>query len=57
MNQETKDQEWQRLQFRIDQMFGKFLNDKTSAIEYKPGSIALLLPPPDYNDDNAERMA
>jgi hypothetical protein len=57
MNQEMRDQEWQQLQFRIDQMFGKFLKDKSPAIEYKPGNIALLLPLPDYDDENAEKMA
>jgi hypothetical protein len=57
MNQDTKDQEWRQLQFRIDQMFGKFLKDNNPAIEYKPGNIALLLPLLDYNEDSAEKVA
>lgn len=57
MNQEARDQEWQQLQSRIDQMFGKFLKDENPAIEYKPDSLALLPPPPDFNNDNAEIMA
>lgn len=57
MNQESRDQEWQQLQYRIDQMFGRFLKDNNPAIEYKPGNIALLLPQLDYNDDNAENVA
>lgn len=57
MNQESRDQEWQQLQYRIDQMFGRFLKENNPAIEYKPGNIALLLPQLDYNDDNAENVA
>jgi hypothetical protein len=57
MNQEARDQEWQQLQFRIDQMFGKCPKDNNPAIKYKPGNIALLLSLPDYNDDDAEKVA
>jgi len=46
MNQEAKDKEWQRLQFRIDQMFGKYFKNEMQTIEYKPENIVHLLDVP-----------
>ena len=46
MDQETKDWEWQLLQFHIDQMFGKYFKDEVHKIEYKPGNVVQLLEMP-----------
>ena len=50
------DQEWQELQFRINQMLGKFLKDENTAIEYKPGSAPILPPLLDYQAGDLEKM-
>jgi len=46
MDQEVKDREWQLLQFRIDQMFGKYLKDDVHEIDYKPEHAVHLLDMP-----------
>ena len=55
MDQETKDWEWQLLQFRIDQMFGKYFKDNVHKIEYKPGNVVHLLDMPlEYRAEHSE---
>jgi len=49
MNQNTKDQEWPHLQFRIDSLVGHFLKEDFPAIESKTRFSALLPSPPKYN--------
>ena len=56
MNQETKEQGWQRLEFRIDQMFGRFLKEDYPAIEFKTNIAGLLQSPPKYNEQNVEEI-
>jgi hypothetical protein len=56
MNQETKEQGWQRLEYRIDQMFGRFLKEDYPAIEFKTNIAGLLQSPSDYKERNAEEM-
>ena len=57
MNKEKiNDQEWQQLQFRINEMVGKFLKDENTAIEYKPGSAPLMPPLLDYQNNDIEKM-
>jgi hypothetical protein len=58
MNQETFDQEWQRMQMRINQLVGRFLKEDHSSIEdSKSQSVELLPMPSGYNDDNIEDAA
>jgi hypothetical protein len=54
MNPNTKDQEWQELQFRIDKLVGHFLKEDFPAIEYKTRIAGLLQSPPKYNEQNVE---
>jgi len=54
MNQNTKDQEWQELQFRIDKLVGHFLKEDFPAIEYKTRIAGLLQSLPKYNEQNVE---
>jgi len=55
MDQETKAWEWQLLQFRIDQMFGKYFKDDVHKIEYKPGNVVHLLDMPlEYQAEHSE---
>jgi hypothetical protein len=57
MNQEAKDQGWQRLESRIDQMIGRFLKEDYPAIEFKTNIAGLLQSPPEYNKQHAEKMS
>ena len=45
MNQQTSDQEWQRLQAHIKGFFGQALRNGIQRIEYRPQFIALLAMP------------
>lgn len=57
MNQNTKDQEWQQLQFRIDKLVGHFLKEDFPAIEYKTRIAGLLQSLPEYNKQNVEEIS
>ena len=57
MNQNTKDQEWQELQFRIDKLVGHFLKEDFPAIEYKTRIAGLLQSPPKYSEQNVEKIS
>jgi len=57
MNPNTKDQEWQELQFRIDKLVGHFLKEDFPAIEYKTRIAGLLQSPPKYNEQNVEEIS
>ena len=57
MNQDTKDQEWQKLEFRIHKFVGHFLKADIPAIEHKTRIAGLLQSPPEYNDQNIEETA
>lgn len=48
MNQQASEQEWHKLQHRINGLFGRFLKDDVLAIEHKSNVIALLQAPPEY---------
>jgi hypothetical protein len=55
MDQEPKDWEWQLLQFRIDQMLGKYFKDDVHKIEYKLGNVVHLLEMPlEYREERPE---
>ena len=43
MDNNSTDQEWLKLQVRIDQMFGRYLRDSMDVIEYKPQHPVYLL--------------
>lgn len=57
MQQNTKDQEWQQMQNRINKFVGHFLKEDISAIEHKTRIAGLLQPPPEYNEQTAEQAA
>ncbi len=57
MNKGITDQEWQKLQFRIDKFVGHFLKEDLPAIEYKTRIAGLLQSPPEYNEQNIEETA
>ena len=57
MNKGITDQEWQKLQFRIDKFIGHFLKEDLPAIEYKTRIADLLQSPPEYNEQNIEETA
>ncbi|MEN6467373.1 MAG: hypothetical protein ABFD45_00250 [Smithella sp.] len=57
MNQDTKDQEWQQLQSRINKFVGHFLKNDIPAIEHKTRIAGLLQSPPEYNEQNVEETA
>lgn len=57
MNQETKDQGWQQIQSKIDQLMGRFLKDDYPAIEYKTRIAGLLQLPPEYNGQSVKKMS
>jgi hypothetical protein len=57
MNQDTKDQEWQQLQSRINKFVGHFLKNDIPAIEHKTHIAGLLQLPPEYNEQNVEETA
>lgn len=54
MNPNTKDQEWQQMQHRINMFVGHFLKNDIPAIEHKTSVSALLPSPPQYNEDNVK---
>jgi hypothetical protein len=54
MNQDTKGQEWQNMQYRINKFVGHFLKDDLPAIEYKTRIAGLLQSPPEYNEQKIE---
>lgn len=56
MNQNTMDQGWKQLQARIDKLVGHFLKEDIPAIEYKTRIAGLLQLPPEYNEQNAEKI-
>jgi hypothetical protein len=51
MNQGEMDQEWQRLESRIDKFVGKFLRNDFPAIEHKPRNFALLPLPQEHQNE------
>lgn len=57
MNPNTKDQEWQQLQSRINNLVGYFLKNDFLAIEHKTQITGLLQLPPEYNEQKAEEAA
>ena len=57
MNQETKDQGWQRIQSRVDQLVSQFLKEEYPAIEYKASIAGLLQLQPDYNEQSVEKIS
>jgi hypothetical protein len=57
MNQNTMDQGWQQLQSRIDKLVGHLLKDDFPAIEYKTRIAGLLQSPPEYNEQNVEKIS
>ena len=57
MNQDTMDQGWQQLQFRIDKFVGNLLKENFPAIEYKTRIAGLLQLPPEYSEQNAEKIS
>ena len=57
MNQEAIDQGWQQMQFRIDQLVGKYLKEDYPVIEYKTNISGLLQFKPEYNEQNAEKIS
>ena len=57
MNQNTKDQELQKLEFRINKFVGHFLKEDIPAIEHKTRIAGLLQSPPEYNQQKAEEAA
>ena len=57
MNQNTKDQDWQQLQSRIDKLVGYFLKEDFPAIEYKTRIAGLLQSTPKYNEENVEEIS
>ena len=57
MNQETKDQGWQRIQSRIDQLVSQFLKEDYPAIEYKARIAGLLQLQPEYNEEGVEKRS
>ena len=57
MNQNTKDQEWQQKQFRIDKLVGHFLKEDFPAIEYKTRIASLLQSSPKYDEQNVEEIS
>lgn len=44
MDHNSTDQNWQKLQDRIDQKFGRYLRDSLDLIEHKPRNPVYLLP-------------
>ena len=57
MNANTKDQEWQQLQSRINNFVGYFLKNDFLAIEHKTRIAGLLQSPPKYNEQNEEKIS
>jgi hypothetical protein len=57
MNANTKDQEWQQMQSRINNFVGYFLKNDFLAIEHKTSTTGLLQLSPDYNEQKAEETA
>ena len=57
MNTNTKDQEWQKLQSRINNFVGYFLKNDFLAIEHKTSTTGLLQLSPEYNEQKAEETA
>jgi hypothetical protein len=57
MNPNTKDQEWQQMQDRINMFVGHFLKNDLPAIEHKVRIAGLLQSPPEYNEQNIEETA
>jgi hypothetical protein len=57
MNQEIKDQGWQRIQSRIDQLVSQFLKEDYPAIEYKASIAGLLQLQPEYNEEGVEKIS
>jgi hypothetical protein len=57
MNQNTKDQEWQQMQHRINKFVGHFLKGDTPAIEHKTQIAGLLQLPPEYDEQKVEEAA
>jgi hypothetical protein len=57
MNQNTKDQEWQQMQHRINKFVGHFLKVDIPAIEHKTRIAGLLQPPPEYDEQKIEEAA
>jgi hypothetical protein len=57
MNQDTKDQEWQKLELRIYKLVGHYLKGDLPAIENKSPIAGLLQLPPEYNEQNIEETA
>ena len=57
MNPNTKDQEWQQLQSRINNFVGYFLKNDLLAIEHKTHIAGLLQSPPEYNEQKAEETS
>jgi hypothetical protein len=57
MNANTKDQEWQQMQSRINNFVGYFLKNDFLAIEHKTRIAGLLQSPPKYNEQNEEKIS
>jgi hypothetical protein len=54
MNPNTKDQEWQQLQSRINNLVGYFLKNDFLSIEHKTQIAGPLQPPPEYSKKNVK---
>jgi len=57
MNPNTKDQEWQQLQSRINNLVGYYLKNDFLALEHKTNIAGLLQSPPEYKEQHAEETA
>jgi len=57
MNPNTKDQEWQQLQSRINNLVGYFSKNDFLDLEHKTHLAALLQPPPEYHEQKVEEPA
>ena len=57
MNHHPANQEWQRIQAHIDQLFGRYLRDGLNLIEYKPGkAVHLLEMSSDYEKEHSKAL-
>ena len=57
MHQNTMDKGWQQLQVLIEKLVGHFLKEDFPAIEYKTRIAGLLQSPPEYNEQNVEKIS
>ena len=57
MDQDTKNQEWQQMQFRINKFVSLLLKENIPAIEHKSRIAGLLQSSPEYNEQNIEETA